>query len=387
MSTGPHKDLKTGKWWFVAELGAGPGARRRQARRRGFATKKAAQEELDRLRTAVREHSYVSRSATTVGAYLDDWLDSLTTRGTALSTIASYRRNISLHVHPALGEVRLQALSASALDSLYAQLLADGRCDGRGGLRPKTVRYIHFILRKALADASRKGLLRRNVADDADPPSAKASTAPEMCWWEPQELNRFLFQVAEEELFPLFRLAAMTGMRRGEVCGIRWSDIDLEGAALVVRRQLLTVDHQMHFADRPKTDKGRRRIELDTETVAVLRRHRTTQSERRLLVGAGWTDLDLVFCGLAGEALHPESVAKVFERRVATSGLPRIRFHDLRHTHCAHLIAAGQDAKVVSTRLGHASVSFTYDRYGHLMPEAGSTAAAAVAALVAGSPA
>ena len=118
--------------------------------------------------------------------------------------------------------------------------------------------------------------------------------------------------------------------------------------------------------------------------MSVLREHRRAQVERRLAVGTGWAEGDLVFCGPAGEPLHPEGVAERFEARALRAGVPRIRFHDLRHTHVAHLIAAGQDALVISKRLGHASVSFTYDKYGHLMPEADSDAAAAVAALVDG---
>ena len=137
------------------------------------------------------------------------------------------------------------------------------------------------------------------------------------------------------------------------------------------------------FSERTKTDHGRRSIDLDAKTVSVLRAHRARQAATRLAIAAGYhADLDLVFAQVDGSPLDPESVALVFARRVARSGLPRIRFHDLRHTHCAGLIAAGQDAKVISRRLGHASESFTYDRYGHLMPEADTAAAAAVAALV-----
>ena len=332
-AAGPQRDEKTGTWSFVIDVGFGTDGHRRQARRRGFPTRKLAQTEMDRLRVAAQEHTFVAPTTLTLGVYLDAWLDSLTTRGTSPSTIASYRRNIALHVRPTLGAARLQALSAPTLDALYARLLASGRRDGRGGLSPRTVRYVHTILHKALADAARKSVVARNVAADADPPTAKSARAPEMAWWAPDELARFLAQVEQEELFPIFRLAALTGMRRGEVCGLRWADVDLDSAKLLVCRQLVTIDHALHFADRPKTDKGRRRIELDTETVSVLRRHRAAQHERRLLVGAGWTDRDLVFCGPDGEPLHPESVAKVFERRVARSGLPRIRFHDLRVRH------------------------------------------------------
>lgn len=380
-SASPQKDQRTGTWWFVVDLGPGPDGKRRQARRRGFTTKKAAQKELDRLRVRVHEGTFVKPERVTVAEYLDRWLDSLATSGIRPSTIASYRRNLRLHVLPHLGAVVLQRLGPLELDHLYARLVRDGNRMVPGPLSNRTVLYVHTILRKALADAMRKGLVVRNVADAASPPSAKSARAPEMAWWQPDELARFLAFVADDELYPLFRLAAMTGMRRGEVCAVRWSDLDLDAGRATVRQQLVVVDHVPMFSERTKTDHGRRSLDLDAKTVSVLRAHRARQAANRLAIGGGYRD-DLVFAQVDGSPLHPESVAKVFDRRVTRSGLTRIRFHDLRHSHCAALIAAGQDAKVISRRLGHASVSFTYDRYGHLMPEADSAAATAVALLV-----
>jgi integrase len=189
---------------------------------------------------------------------------------------------------------------------------------------------------------------------------------------------------AAEPLGPLFRVAAMTGMRRGEVCGLRWSDVDLDLARIEVRQQLLTLKGELMFSERTKTDRGRRRIDLDPSTVTVLRAQRRRQAQQRLLIGAGYPDNDLVFAQPDGTPLDPESVAKVFDRRVAKSRLPHIRFHDLRHTHVAHLIAAGEQPLLIARRVGHASSSFTMDRYGHLFEDAGSQAASAVAAMVDG---
>jgi len=378
----PQRDERTGAWGFVFDLPGGPDGERRQIRRRGFKTKREAQEALDKLRVSSREGTFVEPSRLTVAGYLDGWTAGLATSGRSPSTVDGYTRHLRTHVRPALGGVRLTALTARDLDQLYARMLAEGRRNGKGGLSPRMVRYVHVILSKALSDAVRKRLIVRNVALDADPPSAKSTRAPEMGWWTPDELATFLRSVAGEDLFALFRTVAMSGMRRGEVCGLRWCDLDLDAARITVRQQLIVVDHLLMFRERPKSDHGRRSIELDVETIRILREHRRAQLQRRLAVGEEWGDRDLVFCGPAGEPLDPESVAKVFDRRVARSGVKRIRFHDLRHTHVAHLIAARQDALVISKRLGHASVSFTYDRYGHLMPKADSNAATAVAALV-----
>lgn len=248
-SAAPQKDKGTGTWGFVVDLPPAPDGKRRQARRRGFPTKKAAQEELDRLRVQAREGTFVEPTKTTVGAYLGAWLDARAVAGLAPSTVASYRQLLRSNVIPHLGGVRIQALQPGHLDQLYARLLDKG-------LAPRTVRYAHTVIRKALADAQRKGLVIRNVADLADPPSAKAARAPEMAFWTPADLDTFLAHAASDELGPLYHLAAMTGMRRGEVCGLRWEDVNLDGARLTVRRQLSVIDHAPTFVERPKSDHG-----------------------------------------------------------------------------------------------------------------------------------
>ncbi len=386
----PRKDPENGTWWFVVDLPPKADGRRRQAKRRGFPTRRAAQAALDRLRVSAREGTHVAIDRMTVGEYLEQWGETLGVAGRKPSTVASYRRNLRVHVIPRLGGLRLQALTPLHLDTMYADLLADGNMRTEGdALSPRTVRYVHTILRKALSDATRKGLIVRNPSDAATPPSAKAARAPEMAFWTPAELHRFLEDNEHDELFPILRLVAMTGLRRGEACGLRWSDVDLEKGTIRVRQQLVIVaagdgGHEAVMEEATKSDAGRRTIDLDETTAAVLRSHRSRQAKRRLRAGARWADSGLVFTNDTGAPLDPERVSSKFETRVKRFDGPRLRFHDLRHTHCAHLIGAGVNVKTISRRLGHASVSFTLDRYGHLMPEADGEAAAAVAALVDG---
>ena len=388
-SAAPRKDPKNGTWFFIVDLGRGPDGRRQQAKRRGFPTKKLAQEALDKVRRDVTTKVYVAPAQQTLAEYLEKWLDGLTTR-LRPSTVDGYRRCMK-YVTPVLGGRRLDHVTPKDLDQLYAALLTSGLRQRKVGLSPRTVRYVHVVLQKALGDAVRKGELARNVATMADPPRAKDTKPPEMAWWTPAELRTFLDLTAHEPLGPLFRIAAMTGMRRGEVCGLKWSDVDLDKARLEVRHQLTVVrtpgapSGGLVFSDRTKTDRGRRSIDLDPGTVAVLRRQQRRQKEQRILLGAGWSnEHDLVFTEPDGRPLDPESVAKTFDRRVARAKLPRIRFHDLRHTHVAHLIEAGEQPLLIARRLGHASSSFTMDRYGHLFEDAGSQAASAVAAMVDG---
>jgi integrase len=388
-SAAPQKDAEAGTWYFVVDAGPGPDGKRRQVHRRGFRRKKDAQEALDKIRGHARTASYVAPAKMTVREYLTKWLAHLPVTGKRPSTVDGYRRNCD-YVIPVLGGRRLDSLTPLDLDDLYASLLVSGRRQKPyGPLSGRSVRYVHVVLHKALADAVEGGLLARNVAERAKPPSAKSTKAPEQAWWTPAELRAFLDLTADEPLGPLFRVAAMTGMRRGEVCGLRWSDVDLDAGRIEVRQQLLVVrgapDGGLMFSERTKTDHGRRRVDLDPVTVAVLRTERTRQKAHKLAVGEGWcNEHGLVFTEPDGRPLDPESVAKVFARRVARSGLPRLRFHDLRHTHVAHLIAAGAIPLKIAKRLGHASAAFTQDRYGHLFDDAGSQAATAVAAMVDG---
>jgi integrase len=390
-SAAPRKDDATGTWWFVVDGGVDQDGKRQQVRRRGFKTKAAAQEELDKVRGKARTASYTPPAKLTVKEYARQWLAGLPTTGLRPSTCDGYRRCLD-YVIPVLGGRRLDSLTPLDLDALYASLLISGRRQKPyGALSGRTVRYVHVVIHKALSDAVRKGVLFRNVAEVASPPTPKSTRAPEMAWWTPADLRTFFDKTADEPLGPLFRLAAMTGMRRGEVCGLGWSDLDLDAARIDVRHQLLVIrspgaaNGGLVFSERTKTDHGRRIVDLDPTTVAVLKTRRKQQSEHRLAMGPGWSnEHDLVFTLPDGRPLDPESVAKVFDRRVARNGLPRIRFHDLRHTHVAHLIAAGEQPLLIARRIGHASAAFTQDRYGHLFEQAGSQAASAVAAMVDG---
>jgi len=363
---------------------------RRQKWHGGFATKREAQRALTGILGRLDAGTYIAPTRRTLGHYLGEWLPGIRHTIRA-STWESYERNVRSHVLPRLGHVHLEQLTATALNGLYADLVESGRIDGKGnragkgpGLSPRTVHYIHTILHRALKDAVEDGLVVRNVAASARPPRQGASKRQEMQTWTPQELRAFLAHVADDRLYPVFMLAATTGMRRGEVLGLRWRDLDLAVGRLAIRQTLIAVRHQATFSE-PKTGRGRRSVALDPATVATLRAQRVRQAEEKLAIGPHYRDdLDLVFAREEGSPLQPEAVTMVFDRRVATSGLPRIRFHDLRHTHATLALAAGVHPKVVSERLGHAGIAITLDTYSHAIPAMQEEAAGMVAKLVFG---
>jgi integrase len=280
-------------------------------------------------------------------------------------------------------------LTAVDLDAMYAKWLREGHRQKEGGLSPRTVRYGHTIVRKALADAVKKRILTHNVADAADPPSTGATeriSRRKQRTWKASQVRVFLAATTEHRLAAAFRLALSTGMRRGEICGLRWQDIDLDGGWLRVEQSLIAPMYVMEISE-PKTEQSRRKISLDSQTVQALRTVRVRQVRERLRFGDGWgadpLAADLVFTDEAGCPVKPALFSLAFKQAVKRAGLPQIRLHDARHTHASLLGAAGVPAKVVQERLGHHSASFTLDVYGHTFPSQDDAAAATWAALVA----
>jgi integrase len=244
-----------------------------------------------------------------------------------------------------------------------------------------TIHHVHACLHKACKDAVRWGHISRNPLDAADPPRKKSDGTKEMRTWTKEQLKAFLDSVADERLAPLWHTIAMTGMRRGEALGLRWVDVDLENSRLSVRRALVPTNREVVISE-PKTVKGRRVIALDPGTIEVLK----AQAARQLDEQNDWDDLwiesRLVFTAENGAALDPESVTRYFRQAVKRSMLPNIRLHDLRHTHATLALQAGIHPKVVSERLGHATVSITLDTYSHAIPAMQEEAAALIADLV-----
>jgi integrase len=217
--------------------------------------------------------------------------------------------------------------------------------------------------------------------DAADPPRKKGDGTREMKTWSAEQLGAFLTSMRDDRLYPLWHTIAMTGMRRGETIGLRWIDVDLENGRLSVRRALIPMKREVIVSE-PKTVKGRRVIALDPATVEVLKGQAARQLEEQSAWDEGWVESGLDFARENGKALDPESVSRYFRQAVKKSLLPMIRLHDLRHTHATLALQAGIHPKVVSERLGHATVSITLDTYSHAIPAMQEQAAALIAGLV-----
>lgn len=379
-----HIAKKANRYYVVIDDGPDPGTGKR---RRRWHPAGDNRRDAERLCASLvqRKHdgTYHPPERIALADYLlERWLPSKRTR-VKPTTASAYEGIIRLHIAPYIGRISLQKLRPEDLDDLYVRLLADGKHTDNGGLSAKSVRNVHAALQSALSDAARRGIVTHNVADIAAPPSISRNRRA-MTVWNAQYLRTFLDAVADHDLYALFWLAASTGMRRGELAGLRWSDVDLDAARLIVQRQIVSVEYQMIETDL-KTAASRRTIDLDAGTVTVLRSHRRQQLERQMLTG-NRHDEGLVFATTDGTPTHPDLISKTFNRIVARLDVPRIRLHDLRHTHATLLLQGGVNPKVVTERLGHANVAFTMSVYQHVIPGMQAAAANMFGATVLGEP-
>ncbi|WHT20675.1 tyrosine-type recombinase/integrase [Crossiella sp. CA-258035] len=338
-------------------------------------------------------------SGTTVGEWLESWYRAkVAADAIRPTTAACYRQHIDHYLVPHLGNLRLSQLRGVHVTAMYvavrlgrAEAIARYRQSspgtaevergrGRGqALSNASVVRLHATLHAALNAAVRAGECAANVARQAEVPSGvRAKVRP----WTPEAYGAFLDFVegGQDRMAPLFHVAGHTGLRRGELCGLRWEDVDLERRSLVVRRQVVEAGSRV-LVGKPKTRSGEDRVvDLDAGTVRVLSRWKSSQSQ--MDSAAEVSASGYVFTGPDGGRWHPSYITHRFAQLVSKAGVPRCRLHDLRHL-CASLqLAAGVDIAIVSKRLGHSTYTITADTYCHLLPGVGRAAAEASAALV-----
>jgi len=316
------------------------------------------------------EVKHVKMNLKTAEFLLDLWLPAI--RATIRpSTYQGYAAIVSNHVVPSVGDLALEDISAQHLNALYARLLSSGRLFNKTPLSPASVIRVHAVLRRAFRDAVRWGYMGDNPASNADPPKQRMGGS-HLQTWTSEELRRFLAAASADEHHLLWVLLAMTGMRRGEVLGLRWQDLDLENGLVLVRQTVIAIGGKVEFST-PKTAHGRRIVALDPVTLHTFRK--TCGYDQR-------DPDDLIFCDSIGQPLFGPTVTKQFNRIVAAAGLPRIRLHDLRHTHATLALQLGIHPKIVSERLGHSTVAFTLDIYSHATPHMQAEAALQIGGLI-----
>ena len=363
-----------GTWGYRIDLGEDEVGKRVQKQVAGFPSKKAAQAALADALSAFQRGSYIAPSRQTLREFLEVWLEGVRSE-LALTAWTNYRDVIKLYVVPHLGSRRLTELSPLHLKAWQSKLLTSGNSRG-GPLSPRSVQRAHRVLHRALADATRWNLVNSNPASAVRSPKVPRK---EMEVWSPAQAATFLKATADDRLHALWLVTLHTGMRRGEVAGLRWKDVDLTKATLTVSQQRTVAAHQVIVVE-PKA-KSQRQLHLAPTTVAALQRHRQTQRLERLAAGPSWANSGYVFVDEAGEPYHPQRLREMFQKACNEIGVPAIRFHDLRHTMASLALQAGVHPKVVQEQLGHSGIEITMDIYSHVPQSMKQDAAERIAGL------
>jgi integrase len=393
MPRGSVFKTRNGQKWAVAfDEPPGEDGVRRQRRKQPFLTKAAAQEWLREQLGRIDNNEYVPPKRITLAEFLrSKWLPSLSSTRLRASTLDAYRRTVDRHLAPGLGGVQLSKLTADRIDRFYRKLEQDGNLNSKEArpLSAKTVKNIHGTLHVALDAARKWRYISRNPADDATPPKIKSVKARSRARtvWSPSEFRTFLAFVRGDRLRAAWELISTTGLRRGELLGLRWKDIDFNAGTIEIAQTAVVVNYEVVISE-AKTEAGERRITVDAETLEILREHRRLQRDERLPFGFDKGRIDteeLVFTLPDGRPIHPQRFSSWFEQLSRRAGLPRIRLHDVRHSYASAALAAGIPMKVVSERLGHAGTGITADLYSHVLEELDATAAETVAAKIRGS--
>jgi integrase len=302
----------------------------------------------------------------TVGEYLARWISHSVRDTVSQKTYERYESIVRVHLSPALGRIRLKALTPDHVRGLYREKLDSG-------LAPRNVLHIHRTLSKALRQATDDGLIPRNAAASVKPPRPRSE---EMQPLSRDQVRTLLDTVRDDRLEALYVLAVTAGLRQGELLALKWEDVDLEGTnpTLQVRRSLSETRGRRSFVT-PKSGRGRH-IRLSKQAVSALRAHRKRQLEERVRKAGLWEDHGLIFPSEVGTPMSGRNLYRAFKIRVKRASLPQtLRFHDLRHTCATLLLRQGVNPKFAQELLGHADISLTLNTYSHVLPDMGDAAA------------
>jgi integrase len=362
----PRKN-KAGKVTSYRGAYVGPDGKRRYVSGK---TKEEARRNLRRARGDAERGLVFDADNLQVGEYLDRWLSDSVRDTVKATTFERYEQIARLHLKPSLGRVKLKGLTPAHVRGLYREKL-------EAGSSARTVRYIHTTLHKALKQAVMDGLIPRNATEAVTPPQ---SSREEMCPLTPEQA-KLLLQVAHEagdRLAALYVLAIHTGLRQGELQGLKWDDVDLEDGSLQVRRTLAITKNGPVLTS-PKTTGSRRSVKLTSKAIEALKRHLERQLGEIDRIGSLWSENGLIFASEKGEPINRHNLTRrSFKPLLKRAGLPQIRFHDLRHTCATLLLTRNVNVKIVSEMLGHSTIAITLDTYSHVLPNMRDQAAAAM---------
>lgn len=352
-----YQGKKGTTWTAYFYLGYDTNGKKKYSTKRGFRTRKEAETYLANLTKELHSGEYREPSEKTVGEFLSQWLD-YKRDFVRHRSIEIYGQAIRIRIEPFIGKVKLKDLKPAHLRDLYTTL------QRKQGLSARTVTQVHNILHDAFDRALKWELVTRNVTDAVDTPKPIRKS---FNVWTLEEVKRFLSneEVKTSRFYAAYLLALTTGMRHGEILGLRWQDIDLENNRIAIRNNLSWVGKE-YVLGPPKSDAGKRDIMIPDSVVAALKAHKARQNEDRLKMHNTYVHRDLVTCRVNGDFIPESTLRGDFLRLIQAANVPRIRFHDMRHTHASILLELGEEVRVIQGQLGHANISITADIYTHL---------------------
>jgi integrase len=352
------------RWQIVVDAGKQADGRRRQVYKTISGPKREAQRALRKLLGEIESRGAPSGGRATVSEFVESWLASIGSR-VSPTTHDRYAQLLRLNVVPKIGTLRLTDVRPLHVETLYSQLLKDGRFDGTGGLSARTVHHVHIVLGGMFRDATRLRLISHSPLSYVRGPKVRLK---EMIALNEVDAKTLLANATVSDVFVPVLLALTCGLRRGEILGLKWGDVDLDRQSLAVRRVLARSKGKI-WVKEPKSQSGRRTVAIPAYAVDLLRTQQVAAKEKGLKHGRTDVATWFVCPGPSGVMWHPTGFGNAWQAfiRKQTATL-RVRFHDLRHTHATLLLRANVPAKVVSERLGHATTGITLDTYSHVLP-------------------
>ncbi|SFX78233.1 Site-specific recombinase XerD [Thermoactinomyces sp. DSM 45891] len=346
------------KWSFTIDLGKDPQGKRKQKSVSGFKTKKEAQKACAELIAQIENGGYKEPSKITLGEFITEYMENHVKHEVRPSTFQNQLGTTNQNIIPNLGSLQLQHMTPLIVQEFYTKMLNQG-------YKASYIRVVHAILSKALKRAFEWDMIPKNISSVLKPPRIPSRS---IHVWDMETVNQFLSFTKDRELYIIYVLATYTGMRKGEILGLRWDDCDLKNGRVNVNQTLSLVNNKLVFQD-PKTKGSKRTIPLPEFALHCLKKHKLQQNQQKLQLGSAYQDHDLVISSNNGEPLPPYIVNYDFKKMLQKASLPKIRFHDLRHSHATILLKIGENPKVVSERLGHTTIGMTLDTYSHVLPD------------------
>ena len=355
---------KDGKWCGQLTIGTTPEGKQKRKSFYGDTRKEVARK-MTEMKHKLFTGTYIEQTNIKLEDWLKKWVKGRKST-LAYSTYRNYEMMIRNHLIPTLGRTKLKELNARQVQELLNYKLEHGKINGEGGLSASSVKYIYTTLHAALEQAVKERLIPNNVCVAVEVPKKQEET--KLHTWTTKEVNKFLNVAKGYRFFEVFYLALNTGMRKGELLGLQWKDIDYNKNVINVKRQLTRTDKGLIFK-KVKTKSGNRTIPITDDVIRYLKSHKIRQSEQKLALGEGYNNKDLIACNGIGNGLDGRNLNREFKKIIEDAGLPSIRFHDLRHTFATTYLQNGGNIKTLQQILGHSSITVTIDTYSHVTDE------------------